>query len=62
MMMLYRLNPDGSVDAPMRAEGPGGIVGDGTKTLRPGDEGYKAAVEQARIDAVLARVLKADTV
>jgi hypothetical protein len=54
-MMLYRLNPDGSVDAPMRAEGPGGIVGDGTKTIRPGDEGYVEALEQARIDEAFAR-------
>jgi hypothetical protein len=49
--MRYTLNPDGSVLVPMRAEGAGGIVGDGFVTLRPGDEGYEEACRLAVRDA-----------
>ena len=32
--------PDGRIVAPRRAEGPGGVIGDGMATLGPGDLGY----------------------
>ena len=32
--------PDGRIVAPLRAEGPGGMVGDGMATLAPGDPLY----------------------
>lgn len=40
--MIPRLNPDGTVTVPMRAEGPNGEVGDGVGTLSPGDAGFDA--------------------
>jgi hypothetical protein len=54
-MMLYTLNPDGSVSVPTRAEGPAGLIGDGQRIVRPGDPGYEMAVRQAKLDAVYAR-------
>lgn len=32
--------PDGTIVAPARAEGPNGIIGDGVAEYRPGDPGY----------------------
>jgi hypothetical protein len=46
--LIARENPDGSVTVPWRAEGEDGIVGDGVAVLRPGDDGYKAALAEAR--------------
>lgn len=33
-------NADGTLTVPGRAEGPGGMMGDGMITIGPGDPGY----------------------
>lgn len=35
-------NPDGTITIPKRAEGPGGIIGDGMVTIGPDDPDYEA--------------------
>ena len=52
--MKYQLLDDGTVLAPMRAEGEG-LVGDGIIQLRPGDERYDEAVAAAEHDVALAK-------
>jgi hypothetical protein len=42
-----RLQPDGTLLVPMRAEGPGGIVGDGAVTIRPEHPDYVRYLEDA---------------
>ncbi len=38
--MPVHKDEDGTIWAPMRAEGPDGMIGDGMVPLRPGDPGY----------------------
>jgi hypothetical protein len=38
--MMHQRQADGSIVTVRRVEGPGGIVGHGPATLRPGDDGY----------------------
>lgn len=40
------IHPDGAVDVPVTAAGPG-VFGDGVTTLRPGDAGYDQAAATA---------------
>jgi hypothetical protein len=44
--MAAIMNPDGTVEVPVTAAGPG-LFGDGQVTLRPGDHGYEAAAAAA---------------
>jgi hypothetical protein len=53
-MMLAKVNPDRSVTVPKRAESADGTIGDGMVTIRPGEPGYQAALEQARRDEMFA--------
>lgn len=38
--MVPKLQPDGTVLVPLRAESPDGTVGDGMIVVRPGEPGY----------------------
>lgn len=53
-MQEPRRLPNGNIQAPRRAEGPGGVIGDGLYEYAPGSEGF------AVWDAYLAQLAQAE--
>ena len=46
MFFPVTVRDDGSILVMARAEGPNGIIGDAAFALRPGDDGYDAALKE----------------